>query len=1076
MLSKRKFIVYYHANLLILFIRFNFKRVEKRRILGMSEGMADKYRPLIVSHFPGRTRFKISALYKNSLLGEELEALGSLEAIIQVEINMYSRSLLVLYHPDQLPFEKLYEKLTDTVLNYQRILKEKEEALNQIATTSDLQSSTAKPVSPAEFWAHKDLFSDDYYQSAVKQISTKVGIKEDPYKRHSWHQMTPQQILSLLNTNLQQGLSSEQAEALLKQVGLNEFTEKKKKSIIKMFFEQFDGLLIKMLFGASAVSVFLGHIGDAITILSIVCVEALLGVWQNYKAEKSLDALRKYSAARTKVVREGTIQEILSNQLVPGDIISLEAGDLVPADARLLESSNLKVNEASLTGESEAVEKSCKIKYTHVVPLADQKNMIFMGTTVVRGTAKAIVVQTGMSTEIGQIAKMIDDSEPEPTPLQNDLERLGKTITYGCLGVCAGIVLSGLIGGLPFLEMLRTGVSLAIGAIPEGLTAVLTVSLAYGVQRMAKKGAIVKELPSTEILSCADVICTDKTGTLTTGQMTATDLYLLDQHYKITGEGYSSKGDFLLDNQSVNPLQNQGLKQLLTVGTLCNNSSYQHHAKQMEIIGDPTEGALWVLAAKANLSTKEFDCYTREHEIAFDSETKKMTVVCKDSSNQYSVHMKGDPNLILDRCTYILDGEQVRKITKLDQRKISKTINKMTSHALRVLGFANKELDRHLTTNEAEIEKDLIFTGLIGMIDPPRSEVREAIDRCHQAGIRVVMITGDHKKTAEAIGKEIHLLRNGGKMITGSELDQLSNQELIEQIDDIVIFARTSPHQKLRIVKAQKEKGHIVAMTGDGVNDAPAIKEADIGIAMGKNGTDVTRESSSIILVDDNFTTIVRAIEEGRGISGNIKKFMRYVLSGNLGEVIAIFTASLLGLPAPLIPGQILMINLVTEGIPALSLGMDAPSKDNMNQPPRKADQSIFDRSLLSKIVSRGFLMGISTLVAYTSTLLFTGNLVKARTMAYANLVTNQMFHVFDCRKAPVKGNKFIIPSIIIASGLLIASIYLPSMMGLFGTCPLNLLDWIGILLTAGFIGRLDYIQEKAAQLTGIKQKPEIAA
>lgn len=1041
----------------------------------MSEGVAGKYKPLITSHIPGRTRFKISQLHKNSLLVEALETLENLESIIQVDINMYSRSLLVLYYPDQLTFEKLYEKLTDTILNYQQILKEKEEVLKQIATTSDFKGSNATPVSPAEFWAHKDLFSDDYYQSAVRQISTKIGIEEHPYKQHNWHQMTTQQILSLLRTDLKQGLSPEQAEALLKQIGLNEFSEKKKKSIIKMFLEQFDGFLIKILFGASAVSVFLGHIGDAITILSIVCIEALLGVWQNYKAEKSLDALKKYSAARTKVIRDGTVQEILSSKLVPGDIISLEAGDLVPADARLLESSNLEVNEANLTGESESVEKSHKVKYTSKVPLADRKNMIFMGTTVVRGTAKAVIVQTGMNTEMGQIAKMIDDSESEATPLQNDLERLGKTITWGCLGVCGGIVLSGLIGGLPFLEMLRTGVSLAIGAIPEGLTAVLTVSLAYGVQRMAKKGAIVKELPSTEILSCANVICTDKTGTLTTGQMTATDLYLLDQYYKVTGEGYSTKGDFLIDNQAVNPTQNQGLRQLLTIGTLCNNSSCQHQTEEMEVIGDPTEGALWVLAAKANLSFKEFDCYTREHEIAFDSETKKMTVVCKNGSNQYSVHMKGDPNLVLDRCTHILDNDQVRKITELDQRKISKTIDKMTARALRVLGFAHKEND-HNPINDTEIEKGLIFTGLIGMIDPPRPEVKEAIHRCHKAGIRVVMITGDHKKTAEAIGKEIHLFRNGGKIITGQELDQLSDQELTEQIDDIVIFARTSPHQKLRIVKAQKEKGHIVAMTGDGVNDAPAIKEADIGIAMGKNGTDVTRESSSMILVDDDFTTIVRAIEEGRGISGNIKKFMRYVLSGNLGEVIAIFAAALMGLPAPLIPGQILMINLVTEGIPALSLGMDTPSKDNMNQPPRKADQSIFDRPLLSKIVSRGFLMGISTLVAYASTLFFTGNLVKARTMAYANLVTNQMFHVFDCRKAPLKENRFVVPSVLIASGLLVASIYFPSIMGIFGTCPLNLLEWTAILLTAGFIGRLDYIQEKAARLTGIKLRPAIAA
>lgn len=1002
----------------------------------------------IVFYIPGRIRFKIPQLYKNPHLAESLQPWIERPGINRIELNIYSMSFLIEYEPWTMDAETLAEELERYLQGY-TVAQFQEQELRQLAA-STVESSLPLPVNDGE---------------AASTSADSPG---------EWHQMSIPQIIAMLQTDVKHGLTHEQAETLLHQIGLNEFAGKKKIPFLVRFLSQFDGFLIKLLLGASGVSIFLGQWGDALTILAIITVEAMLGVWQSYKAEKSLEALKDYTSVRAKVVRNGTLQQIAAKHLVPGDLVCLEAGDIIPADARLIDSANLEVNEASLTGESLPVEKSHKIQYTHPVLLADQKNMVFMGTSVAKGTSKAVIVQTGMNTELGAIAKMINESEPALTPLQQDLNRLARVITKICLGICGGIIVSGLLGGTPFLEMLRTGVSLAIGAIPEGLTSVLTISLAFGVQRMAKKGAIVKELPATEILSCADVICTDKTGTLTTGQMTVTDLYTLHRPYRVSGKGYSTRGRFYARNSTVNPLDHPDLQKIITTGALCNNTTYSTgRLGSLEIVGDPTEGALWVLAAKANLHVEDFHCYTREKEIAFDSESKKMVVICKGPEEQYSVHMKGDPNIVLQHCTRIQDGHLIREITPEHLEAINAAIDEMTARALRVIGLAYKERIDHIP-GEADVETDLIFAGLAGMMDPPRPEVKSAVKKCHRAGIRLVMITGDHKNTAEAIGRQIHLFDQGGTVITGDELDRLSDEELTEQIEDISIFARTSPHQKLRIVKALKHKGHIVVMTGDGVNDAPAIKEANIGIAMGRNGTDVTLQSSSIILTDDNFSTIVSAIEEGRGISGNIRRFMRFVLAGNIGEVLAIFVASLLRLPTPLIPGQILMVNLITEGIPALSLGVDTPDKDSMNEPPRDAKKSIFDHNLLNRTVSRGFMMGASTFGIYAGTLLCTRNLSKARTLAYANLVACQMFHVFDCRKVALSENRYIVPAVILSTGLLLATIYVQPLSSLFSTCVIGLWDWAVILFMSSFIGRLDYIKDKANQLVSAGRRPRI--
>ncbi|GAB6099065.1 calcium-transporting P-type ATPase, PMR1-type [Halanaerocella petrolearia] len=1011
---------------------------------------AINYQFSVKSNLPGRIRFKINKLYKNKVLARQLKSsLIKLDGLSKIETNIYSKSLLILYDRQKISDYNIKKKLQLFLNNYKIAIKQRRETIKCTASTSE-----------------EDL--------ALKPNKENKKYSND----NQWYQLTTQQIVDLLNTNPKQGLREEQAQALLQKVGPNKFKEKEEETFISIFLSQFNDFITKILLGTAGISFFVGQIGDAITILTITLVEALLGTWQEYKAEKSLNKLQEYATSNSKVIRDASINQISSEKLVPGDIISFEAGDLIPADAKLIESSNLKLNEANLTGESESISKSHKIEYTSPTPLADRKNMVFMGTTVVKGTGKAVIVETGMRTQMGQIAEMMEESQDQPTPLQKDLKKLGKVITWSCLGICGGIMITGLLTGQPLVEVLRNGVSLAIGTIPEGLATMLTIALAFGVKRMSKKGAIVKELPTTETLSCADVICTDKTGTLTKGQMTVTDISTINSNYEVSGRGYSTDGDFLYNGQRIDPNQKADLKQILKIGSLCNNASVNQNSctdqsDSLEIVGDPTESALRVLAAKADLTRQDYDCYTREKEIAFDSETKKMTVVCKEPSNKYSINVKGAPDVILSKCTKILDGDQVRKLTNKDTKQIKKSIDQMADQALRVMGFAYKELD-HKPTNDYAIEENLVFVGLTGMIDPPRPEVKSAIERCNTAGIKTVMITGDHKKTAKAIGRKINLLEEGDKVLTGQELNKLSDEQLLEEIDDIAIFARTSPEQKLRIVKSLKEKKHIIAMTGDGVNDAPAIKEANIGISMGQNGTDVTRDSSAIILTDDNFATIVKAIEEGRGISSNIKNFIKYVLTGNLGEALAIFIASIIGVPIPLAASQILLIDLITEGIPALSLGVDPPAKENMTQSPRDANKSLFDKQLLRNILSKGVIMGLSTFGLYISSYLWTGNLVKARTIAFATLIANQMFNVFDCSTGSSSKNKYILPSVVTSSLILLGSIYIPLLSGIFGTCPLRFSDWIIILFLSSFTGRLNHLKEKVSQITVSQPKPAL--
>ena len=974
-----------------------------------------------VSSIPGRIRFKTLYLYKNHKLCNKIKRnFYDYQGIKKVHINIHNMSLLIIYESEKLSGEKV------EVITYQFI---SENIINKNSQRNNAPSS----------------------QKILK-------ILPDNHQKDNYYQMSLTAIKKYFNTNFKEGLKESQAKNSLATRGTNDLKSDDNKSLLEIFLSQFNNFLIKVLLGTSVISLVLGHLADSISIIAIILVESSLGTWQNYKSTKALSALKKQSATKACVTRSGKTNTINSRYLVPGDIINLQRGDIVPADCRLITTNNLKIDESSLTGESQAVIKSAKINYPKAVPLTDRKNMLYMGTKIVKGNCKAIVVMTGMKSEIGNIASYIDDDEQNKTPLQKDLEKLAKKITFACIGISAVIMFTGILKGNPSLMMLRTGISLAIGAIPEGLTTILTISLAFGVQRMSKKGAIVKELPAVEILSCVDVICTDKTGTLTTGKMTVTDIHTLREEFQVTGNNYNPVGNFLHQGEKINPLTSKALDKILTTGLLCNNCTYENTTNSLGINGDPTDKALFIMALKAGLKSGVANKYSLEKVLSFDSQRKVMTVICKNIEDYLLVFCKGAPEKILSKSNKIIDYNCIRTISPEDKQAIKSKIKYMSNKALRVIGLAYKKITS--TTCNYIIEEDLIFAGLVGIMDPPRKNIKQSLEKCRRAGIKTIMITGDHKNTAVAIARKIDLMQNSDLILTGKELDNLSEKELLSKINRVSVYARTSPEQKLRIVKALKTKGHMVAMTGDGINDSPAIKKSDIGIAMGKNGTEVTRQSSNIILVDDNFTTIVKAVEEGRSISNNVKKFMRYVLSGNIAEVITIFLSSIIGLPVPLIPAQILMINLVTEGIPALSLGVDPANENNMYAKPRNANKSIFDRKLKSKIFTRGIIMGFSSLALYSGTYFLTTNLNKARTLAYVNLVVNQMFHVFDCKGKSQNKNIYIYPSITISSIILLFTIYGPFSY-LFKTTPLKIIDWLSILGLSIFSGRLDLFKKQ---------------
>lgn len=900
-------------------------------------------------------------------------------------------------------------------------------------------------------------------------------------EQRSWHRIGAKELEEVLGVQPQQGLGDGEAAQRRESSGFNELSEGKRLSPVTLFLNQFKDFMVLVLMGATLVSGLLGEYLDAVTIVAIILLNGVLGFVQEFRAERSLRALKGLSAPTAKVVRDGSMKVIPARDLVPGDIVLLESGDRIPADVRWLQCSSVYAEESALTGESVPVAKHAEAIYAEDVALGDQKNIGFLGTMVTRGTGRAVVVRTGMDTEMGKIADLLQNTDEQETPLQHRLEQLGKILIYVSLGLTIVVVLAGILHGQPAPAMFLAGVSLAVAAIPEGLPAIVTIALALGVQRMIKRKAIVRKLPSVETLGCASVICSDKTGTLTQNKMTVTALWTGGRELEVTGEGYAPVGGVFEKGRPVDLKNEQGLRRMMQIGALCSNAEIAETALSQprgkkkgkgdeendtapttwELKGDPTEGALVALSAKMGLTAQTLAVtFQREHEFPFDSERKLMSVIASHPGGRL-LCTKGAPDVLLGNCAYILWEGQVVPCTGTLRQKVLEANERMAGQALRVLGLAYRDLRQGENPgSEKEAESQLIFAGLAGMIDPPRKEVRDAIHVTRRAGIKTVMITGDHGTTAEAIANQLGILPRGGSVLTGSQLARMEDDELDRISDNVYVYARVSPEHKLRIVKSLQRRGHVVAMTGDGVNDAPAIKAADIGISMGITGTDVTKEASALVLGDDNFSTIVAAIEEGRSIYENIRKFIRYLLASNVGEILTMFFAMMMGLPLPLVPIQILWVNLVTDGLPAMALGVDQPEKDLMEHKPRGAKENIFARRLGWKIISRGFLIGLCTLAAFWLTLRTApdsaAQLVQAQSVAFATLVMAQLIHVFDCRSSrsifhrnPFQ-NKYLVLAVLSSVVLMLAVMYIPVMQPVFKTVPLGLRDWALVLVMAG--------------------------
>lgn len=890
-----------------------------------------------------------------------------------------------------------------------------------------------------------------------------------------WHQMEAGELANKLGSSLAQGLSASEAEDRLSKNGRNELAEGERISPVVLFLNQFKDFMVLVLMGATLISGLLGEYLDAVTIVAIIAINAVLGFIQEFRAEKSLNALKELSAPTAKVIRGGQQLMIAAKELVNGDVILLESGDRIPADIRLVEANSCYAEESALTGESVPVGKHAAAIHEDELPLGDQRNLGFMGTMLTRGTAKGVVVRTGMDTEMGKIAGLIQQTESMETPLQHRLEQLGKILIAVAIGLTIMVVVAGILHGQPAYGMFLAGVSLAVAAIPEGLPAIVTIALALGVQRMIKRKAIVRKLPSVETLGCASVICSDKTGTLTQNKMTVTNVWLGGRHLQVTGEGYEPVGAAFEDGSMVDVKHDIALKRLLQISALCNNAtitqaeqqdSKKRKSKETQeewvLKGDPTEGALTVLSAKLGMSAKSLEgLYKREKEFPFDSERKRMSVLVSHQGGRV-VYTKGASDMLMEHCSYVLWDGKVVPFTATLKKKCADAAEEMAQNALRVLGLAYRDIrSGEPTETESDVECQLVFVGLTGMIDPPRREVRDAIATCRRAGIKTVMITGDHQLTAEAIAHQLGIMPRGGVALSGSQLENMTDDQLDKHVDNVYVYARVSPEHKLRIVKSLQRKGHVVAMTGDGVNDAPAIKAADIGIAMGITGTDVSKEASALVLSDDNFATIVSAIEEGRSIYENIRKFIRYLLASNVGEILTMFLAMMAGLPLPLVPIQILWVNLVTDGLPAMALGVDQAEKDLMQQKPRSAKESVFARRLGWKIISRGVLIGVCTLGAFWITLkLAPGTaaeqLTKAQTVAFATLVLAQLIHVFDCRSSRsifhrnLFQNRYLVLAVLSSLILMIGVLYIPMLQPIFKTVPLNFREWCLVFVAAG--------------------------
>ncbi len=917
------------------------------------------------------------------------------------------------------------------------------------------------------------------------------------------HAEEVQAFLARVAVSSTDGLSDEEAAARLAKEGKNKLPEAPKKSAILRILDQFTNPLVLTLLAAAVIAIgvgftgdadkqgFLTRFGDAIAILLIVVLNAFLGYYQERRAEAALDALQKLSAPAARVRRGGKVSVIAAEDVVPGDLLEIEAGDAIAADARLVQTIDLASEEAALTGESSAIEKDALAPVASDAPLADRVTMVFTGTAIVRGKGRAIVTSTGVKTELGRIGEMIQSVGEQKTPLEERLDSFGKIILKVCLGLSVVLLAWGyarrfVMPGTPVRplhDLLLEAVSLAVAAIPEGLPAITTITLALGMQRMAKRGAIVRKLPAVETLGAATIIASDKTGTLTQNEMTVRSVYTGNVAYRVTGEGYDPKGKILDEHGKEPPKLPTPLVYTLATAALCNNAQLEQdkESSQWRIVGDPTEGALLTLAAKGNMSRESMlPAHEVIAELPFDSDRKRMTVVTRDRSGRDIVHVKGSVDILLPRCVKVAQNEGVRGLTDADREKILAEADRMSESALRVLAICRRVRKgqeppmpesghpamsvppRSLASSSRsaeEVERELTFLGLVGMMDPPRAGVKEAVATCRLAGIRAVMITGDHRLTATAIAKEIGLWDEGDEAVSGAELAEMSDEDLSEHIMRMRVFARTTAEQKLRIVRAFKAKGHVVAMTGDGVNDAPALREAHIGVAMGLAGTDVARQAADLVLADDNFATIVEAVREGRAIYRNIQKFIFFLLSSNMGLLVAVFVVSFFGKWPPLTPLMILWINLVTNGAPALALGMDPPDASLMNEPPRSPTEGLLNARDYLGMLYVGVVMGAAAVYLYASAPQDIASLDHTRAMAFSLLALSPLFHAFSCRSPkrsifslkPLLSTPLII-AVLASAAIHLVAVLVPGLQPVFKTFPMSQSEWLLLIALSAII------------------------
>lgn len=859
------------------------------------------------------------------------------------------------------------------------------------------------------------------------------------HKLKPWHSQSIEEVFTNLDTS-EDGLSDAKADELLKKYGSNELSKSSPKNLLKMLWEQLSDTMVLILIGAAILSIFLDEWTEAIVILVIVCLNAIIGIIEEKKASNALEALRDMSAPTARVIRQGEESTIPASTLVPGDIVYLEDGSIVPADIRLIKSSNLKIQEASLTGESVPSEKDFENILSENATLGDRTNMAYTSSIVMYGNGLGVVVATGMNTEVGHIAKMLDKQDEFDTPLKQKLSSVGKTLSIVGVIVCILIFGIGYFYGRPLIPLLMTAISLAISIIPEGLPATATIVMALGVQRMAKQNALVKKLPAVETLGSASVICCDKTGTLTLNKMTVTEI-AVNNNFKTRTSSKINE----INTRDISPY-----KDLVYASALCNNASLDPNNPE-GIIGDPTEGALIFLAKKFNINHEELeDKYPREFEQPFDSNRKRMSTV-HVIDNNITVYTKGAVDEMLPLCDSILAEDGIRPITDKDKKDIQNLCLDMSSNALRVLGFAKKILKKIPSDDEENIEYGLTFLGVTGMIDPPRKEVIAAVETCHSAGIRTIMITGDHKITALAIAKQLSIYHEGNTIVSGEELHKMTDDELDKIVKTTTVFARVSPNDKLRIINSLKRTGEIAAMTGDGVNDSPALKAADIGVAMGKSGTDVAKDSADMILMDDNFTTIEYAIREGRRVYKNIQKVIQFLLAGNIAEILTLFIATLLNWEAPILAVHVLLINLATDTLPALALGVDPASKNIMKNKPVKSG-TLFERGLVIRVIVHGIFITTATICAYKIGLRDSHEV--GMTMAFCVLAISQLFHALNQRSNTesifTKGNGhnlFLFGAMILSFGILVLVLFIPPLQSFFCLVSLKINEWIMVLL-----------------------------